>query len=129
MTRHHPEDLETHEPLALVGSLADGVGAVDSVFDQGIIDKVDPADMAGREDEVPVMGVAEWREDSTSVSSYGGREHVIVDSKITSTAEAQARADAVLDLWSDVRVKYKVTCRKTGARAGMDLRIVCMKRT
>jgi len=70
-------------------------------------------------------GVSGWREDTTSIATYGTRPAVVVDRRITTTQGVQDRGDAILAKWANPRVTYKVTTMKSGLRAGMDVRLVC----
>jgi len=70
-------------------------------------------------------GMSGWREDAGSVFAYGERPAVVVDTSIGRVPELNARGDAILAKWSEPRMTYEVTTRKTGLRAGMDVRLVC----
>ena len=70
-------------------------------------------------------GVSGWREDAGSVAAYGERPALVVDTSISTAGDLQDRGDAILAKWSEPRVTYEVTTRKTGLRAGMDVRLVC----
>lgn len=70
-------------------------------------------------------GITAWRQDATSIATYGERQAVVVDHRITDLATLQARGDVVLDKWAYPREVYTIRIAKTGLRAGMDLTVVC----
>ena len=72
MPRHHPENLEPHDPLAVVDSLTDGVGAVDPVLNERFFDQVQSSVVTRREDEVPVVGKAKWGKAQAVLAEQSG---------------------------------------------------------
>jgi len=69
--------------------------------------------------------VRTWYEDEDSVDAYGERPAVVVDNRITTQAGLDTRGAALLTKWANPRVAYDVVTRKTGLRAGMDVRLIC----
>jgi len=75
--------------------------------------------------QVLIVGgdVTSFVENATSVALYGARMAVVTDSQIDTVGSADARGSAVLAKYAYPQVSYDVTTRKTGLRAGMDVRL------
>lgn len=61
--------------------------------------------------------------DDTSISTYGRREHVIIDKSITSVLEAHELAKAELNRWAEGSYEGYFKTTKTGLRTGQEITI------
>lgn len=64
-----------------------------------------------------------WREDATSIATYGRRRGVIQDPNVTSTDQANAVGDAYLAENAYPQVQGSLVTYKSGLRAGMTVQI------
>jgi len=68
-------------------------------------------------------GVGLWREDATSIATYGRREMVLNDAEIKDTATANTRGDALIAGRKDPKLSGTVTIRRPGVNAGNSIQI------
>lgn len=61
--------------------------------------------------------------DQVSISTYGEIEHIQVDKSITSVSEAQTKAKAILDKWSEGSSAGSFKTTQTGLQTGQQIKI------
>lgn len=114
----------TTEANVAAWHLSDTPDGLTSFPYQDIRRKVDATPIVNR---VRVVGqeISGWVADAASQAIYGVRPGIVRDNRVTDSTALADRGAAVLARWAWPRVSYQVTTRKSGLRAGMDVRVVC----